>query len=136
MEVKLKAVTTKGKQYKLVSASKFEVVIRKNVQILEVYIYPLDRTKNARLYTRDLSELNYTEQQFTDEMEYLFDLLKNEALVQFVYDFLERTGFSLGMAFIAYSKQGQEREDYIKHLAETYVRDEKISTVYFGGKNE
>lgn len=125
MEVKLKAVTNKGKQYNRISAEKFEVIIRKKNQTLEVYIYPLDRTKNGRVYTRDLSELNYTEQQFTDEMEYLFDLLKKDELVQFVYDFLESTGFSLGMAFIAYSKQGQEREEYLKHLARNYIREDR-----------
>lgn len=125
MEVKLKAVTNKGKQYNRISAEKIEVIVRKVGETLEVYFRPHDRSKNIRVYTRNLSELNYTEQQFTDEMEYLFDLLKNDDLVQFVYDFLESTGFSLGMAFIAYSKQGEEREKYLKHLAQTFVREDK-----------
>lgn len=136
MEVKIKAVTNKGRKYNRLSAEKIEVVVRKENQMLEVYLRPIDRSKNIRVYTRDLTELNYTEQQFTDEMEYLFELLKNDDLVQFVYDFLELTGFSLGMAFIAYSKKGQERDDYLKHLSQTYIREEKKSTIYFGEQND
>lgn len=125
MQIKPKAITIKGKRYNRVSAEKFEVVVFRKAQKIELYIRPLDYSKNIRKYWRDLSELNYTERQFTDEMETLFENLKDDDFVQFAYEFFESTGFSLGMAFIAYSKEGAERANYIKNLKKNYIRDDK-----------
>lgn len=91
--------------------------------LLRIALLPFGEEKYNIYYEKDLSELNYSEKEIMNEVDYLAQFLKeNEEFIFFWYEFTFRTGMlSLGMALISYQLNETEREKYERHLKKDYL---------------